>query len=142
MCFCLVINPSLAVLDNLKLGRCFWIIFTVIYGKCYFQKVLFVNLSQCVWIVWILTYVPSNVFLKEPSKWLVTLVPSFRIISPHLRHSVYVPLFQVSALVFPRNLLRTYLMILARCLCSLFFTFAMLMKFSLMIDCIHNIEFG
>ena len=36
---------------------------------------------------------------------------------------------------------RTYSIVLARCLWSLFLTFVVLMKLSHMIDCIHSIEF-
>ena len=40
-------NPGQTVLENFKLGRCFWIIFFGFYGKCYFQKAVLANLSVC-----------------------------------------------------------------------------------------------
>ena len=73
------------------------------YGKCYFQKAVFVNLSQRVWIIFRLNfktffwqymlslYLPlqillSDVFLKESSIWFAILVVGLRIISPRPRH--------------------------------------------------------
>ena len=79
---CLVINPGLTILDNLKLGRYFWIIFWVLW------QILFPKSCVCKFIMACLDYilfefegifvavyvlsldvpsVPSDVFLKEPS---------------------------------------------------------------------------
>ena len=74
----------------------FWIIFWVIW-QMLFAKTVFVNLSQCVWVVFCLNfktffwqymlslYMPlqillSNIFPKEPSPRFVTFVAGFRII--------------------------------------------------------------
>ena len=91
------------VQDNLKLGRCFGLFFGF-YGKCYFQKAVFLKLSWRVQIIFRLNfktlfwrymlslYLPlqillSNVFPKEPSRWFVILVAGLRIISSRLEHS-------------------------------------------------------
>ena len=108
-------NPSPTVLDNLKLVRCFWIIFRVI-RQIFFQKVVFVNLSRRVWITFRLNYktffwwymlsfylalqiLLSNVFPKDPSIWFVTLVAGLRIIWQCPKHSKQV-CFIVSGLLF------------------------------------------
>ena len=105
--------------NYLNLGRCFWIIFQVLW-QMLFQKAVFVNLSRLVWIIFCFNFkilfwryilspcpfryfsgdvlspylplqiLPSNVFPKEPSKGLVILLTGLRYISPCSRHSVQV----------------------------------------------------
>ena len=70
------------------------------YGKWYFQKAVFANLSRRVWIIFRLNFktffwwyilslqiLLNTVFPKEPSIWFVLLVACLRIISPCSKHS-------------------------------------------------------
>ena len=45
-CICLAMNPSPTVLDNLKLGRCFWIIFQFLWWML-FLKIFSCNITAC-----------------------------------------------------------------------------------------------
>ena len=138
-------SNCLTVLYNLKLGRCFWTIFRVLWQILFPRNC--VNLSQCVQIVFRLNfktffwqyilsfYLPlqillSKVFPKEPTKWFVILMAGFRIIS--LRNEAFwtsivycfKPVVQFFHEVYPR----TYSIMLTRCLWSLFLIFAIFMR--------------
>ena len=98
----------------------FWIIFLVIW-QMLFAKTVFVNLSQCVWVIFCLNfktffwrymlslYIPlqillSNIFPKEPSPRFVTFVAGLRIIWSHPRHSEQVcSIFSVLLFSFPKK---------------------------------------
>ena len=49
-CVCLVMNPSPTILDNLKLERCFWIIFRFLW------QILFMKSCDCKFITTCLDY--------------------------------------------------------------------------------------
>ena len=103
-CVCFVMNQSPTVLDNLNEEDASGL-FCGFYGKCYFLKVVFLNVSWCVWIIFCLNWktffffvymlslnlplqiLQSGVFPNEPLIWFAILVADLRIILPHSRYS-------------------------------------------------------
>ena len=144
---CLFFHESKFICNNLKLGKCFWIILRVLWQilllKCCVCKFVMACLDM------LFLYLPlqillSTVFPEKQSIWFVLLVGGLRIISPHPRHSEQVKLHCFRpAVQFPWEICwRTYSIVQARCLQSLFLAFAMFFKSLLMIGCIHSIEVG
>ena len=152
-------SPHVFVLPWIQV-RLFWIIwnkedasglFLRFYGKYYFQKAVFVNLSRRVCIIFRLNfktffwrymvslYLPLRSFYRF-SQATINMICTFGS-WPQNYFTTYVLLFQVCGSVFPRNLFRS-LLVLARCLWSLFLTFAIFMKLLPMIGCIHGIDVG
>ena len=103
-CVCFIMNQSPTVLDNLNEEDASGL-FCGFYGKCYFLKVVFLNVSWCVWIIFCLNWktffffvymlslnlplqiLQSGVFPNEPLIWFAILVADLRIILPHSRYS-------------------------------------------------------
>ena len=96
-----------------------------VLSKWFILQHLLVSLSPIVWIIFRLSF--------KTFFW--------RYLYFSLSLNKYAPLFQACCLVFARICLRTSSIVLAGCL-SLFLTFAVFMKLSLMIVCIHSIEIG
>ena len=161
LCMCSRSNCP-TVLDKLKLGRCFWIIFQVLWQILFSKGCVCKFITACLdyrlfeffskkyfWQYMLSRYLPlqillSSVFPKETSIWFLILVAGLGIILPHPRHSEQVcfhcfrPVVQFSQEICSK----TYSIVLARCLWSLFLTSAMFIKLLLMIGCIHRIEVG
>ena len=138
--------------QHAKTTRFSWFHF---WAKWIILQHLLVNLSRCVWIIFRLNFktffwwymlspylsliLLSNAFPKEPSIydlqfwWLASELS-------HLRHSEQVCSI-VSGLLFS-FCSRTYSIVMARCLCSLYLKFVMFMILLLMIACIRTIGVG
>ena len=139
--------------------RLFWIIwnkkdasrlFCVYYGICYFQKAVFVNLS-CVWIIFPLNfktffwwymlslYLPLQIFMYCFSKWTINMNCNFGdwpqnyLTTLKAFWTSMFHCFRPTIQFYQETCSRTYSIMLARCLWSLFLTFTMVIKLSIMI---------
>ena len=154
-------NPSLNLLDNLKLERClciiFWVPWQISFPKSYnctfitacldYLSFEFEDIFLAIYASSLLAPCPVRTFLEKLFPRSHQFDLQFYWLALELSHHArdilnkHAPLLQVCCSVLSINFLEDSI-VPARCLWSLLLTFAMFTKFSLIIGCIINNKTG